>query len=93
MSPAGRVTPEQARCTPLRLRRILGGYDPDRVDDLLDEVADALEAVSAGEPSPMTADDVVDAVLPRTGLGVPGYHPRQVDELLDRVADSLQEAA
>lgn len=87
------VTPTEALCTPFRMRSFLGGYDPDPVDDLLDDVAVALTAVHAGQQPTMTVDDVVDADLPRTRLLVPGYDPRQVDEFLDRVADTLEAAA
>ena len=86
------VTPQEALCTPFRIRRILGGYDPDRVDDLLDDVADTLRDVVDGRTPALTADDVVRAVLPKTRPGRPGYDPYEVDQFLDRVADTLEAA-
>lgn len=85
------VTSTEALYTLFRTPRWVRGYDPEQVDDLLDDVAAALDRVAAGEPAGLEPDAVLDVDLATIRPG--GYDRRQVDELLDRVVDTLREAA
>jgi DivIVA domain-containing protein len=85
------VTATQALHTPFRLRLWKAGYDPDQVDDFLDQAALSLAAVEAGTAPTMTMHDVFDATFLETRF-VTGYDQDDVDDFLDRVADTFREA-
>lgn len=86
------VTAHDALHTPFRLRYYRAGYEPDQVDDFLDEAAAALRDVAAGATPAMTVADVFDITFTPTRFR-DGYDQAQVDEFLDRVADTLEQAA
>lgn len=92
MSGPGVVTAHEAMHTPFKIRHVLHGYDPDQVDDFLDDVAAALDRLHAGKVSELTINDVFDAKFRVTRLE-PGYDQGQVDDFLDRVIDTLEQAA
>ena len=67
------------------------GYDCAEVDAFLARAADALDALAAGRPPVVTADQVATVVFrkPRVGRGR-GYDQDEVDDLLDGVEASLR---
>lgn len=65
----------------VRFARVIRGYAPHQVDDLLDRAAQSLGG--AGVARPMTGADLQAAAFTVVGRG---YHMGQVDLVIDRLA-------